>query len=279
MARVIDSQQAGRQALVAQAACALAILAGLGIAAVGLPGGVDSTPPSSLTLPEVTVTPAGAGQVAPSRPVDEAGIDARLARFTNAPRVTTPVVVNTNDGQPEPAPSVETKYLGPVTMGTRLLALMTIQGRQRFVKVGDQLPDESRVVEITPVEVVTEGPAGRKTYELASRSGQVLTHAPLGPGVKGGVPRTAAPVAPIPPVTASAVNSALSGNVKARPARRRPGDADGSPERFQEIVDQVKKSATGETSEDELMQKAKAVFEEETIKAVESKGSEKGGKQ
>lgn len=279
MARVIDSQQAGRQALVAQAACVLAVLAGLGVAAVGLPGGVDPTPPSSLTLPEVAVTPAGSGQASATRPVDEAGIEARLARFSNAPRVTSPVVVNTNDGQPAPATAAETKYLGPVGLGSRMLALMTIQGRQRFVKVGDALGDESHVVEITPTGVVTEGPAGRKTYELAARTGQVLTRATPGGGMKGGGPRTAAPPAPIPPATAAAVNSALAGNTKARAVRRRPGDADGSPERFQEIVDQVKKSATGETSEDDLMQKAKAVFEEESIKAAESKGTEKGGKQ
>ncbi|MCC6951102.1 MAG: hypothetical protein IT433_06605 [Phycisphaerales bacterium] len=279
MARVIDSQQAGRQALVAQAACALAIVAGLGVVAVGLPGGIDRTSPSTLTLPEVAVTPTGTGPAATTRPVDEAGIDARLARFSNAPRVTAPVVVNTNDGQPAPSPSAESKYLGPVALGPRLLALMSIQGKQRFVKVGDQLPDESRVEEITPTEVVTEGPLGRKTYELAARSGQVLTHAPIGAGGKGGIPRTAAPPAPVPPVTAAAVNSALAGNSKARPVRRRPGDADGSPERFQEIVDQVKKSGGGETSEDDLMQKAKAVFEEETIRASESKATEKGGKQ
>lgn len=278
MARVIDSQQAGRQALVAQAACALAVLAGLGVAAVGLPGGVDPTPPSSLTLPEVAVTPTGSGHAATTRPVDEAGIDARLARFSNAPRVTTPVVVNAGDGQPAPAAAAETKYLGPVGLGSRMLALMSVHGRQRFVKVGDALGDESHVVKVTPTEVVTDGPAGRKTYELASRTGQVLTRATPGAGIKG-MPRTTAPPAPLPPVTAAAVNSALAGNTKARAVRRRPGDADGSPERFQEIVDQVKKSATGETSEDELMQKAKAVFEEESIKAAESKGTEKGGKQ
>jgi hypothetical protein len=278
MARVIDSQQAGRQALVAQAACGLAVLAGLGVAAVGLPGGVDPTPPSSLTLPEVAVTPAGPGQTTAAHAVDEAGIDARLARFSNAPRITTPVVLNANDGQPAPASAAQTKYLGPVGLGARMLALMSVQGRQRFVKVGDALGDESHVMEITPTEVVTDGPAGRKAYELAGRTGQVLTRATPGAGMKGAA-RTATPPAPVPPITAAAVNSALAGNTKARAVRRRPGDADGSPERFQEIVDQVKKSGAGEASDDELMQKAKAVFEEESIKAAESKGSEKGGKQ
>jgi hypothetical protein len=291
-----DRKAASGQALAAQGAFAVLILAGLGVAAVGVPGLGSDVPPTAVTLPEVAPPAPRKGLGVQTRPVDQDAVAARMQLISNRPVQPAPAGGSSTPTETPPAPPAQTKYLGAVAFGATYMGLISHDSKQRFVRVGQTLADGSRVVEITPERLVTEGPNGRQVYEVGQRTGDILTRGTASPGTTGFPVLASKPLPTAPGAQGGdASRGALSGVGGAMAAgagkggrgtdatggrggpgggiagstggtRRTPGDPDGSPERLQEIIQQLKKSSDGLMNEDELHQKAKALFEEESIR-------------
>lgn len=153
----------------AQAGCvvALGLVAGAGWWARS-PGAV-TTPPAETTLPDVSsAAPDGGGVVTF---VDMPAIAARLDAIDNRPK---PVEVTPVEVTPPPvAPVSSVTFHGVATIGSRMLALVKVDGKQRFVGVGQTL-DGGTVRTITSDELVL-GPDPERRIPLAERSGGAIT--------------------------------------------------------------------------------------------------------
>lgn len=281
----VSRHAARTQAIVAQSAFAALVVVGAGVLAMGLPGlrGAEAVPEP--TLPQFELPAASQSTGLTLRPVDLGGVSQRLTLVSNSPKTQAPPDKPV-EAAPPPPPPAETRFLGVMSMGSAKRALLVEGGRQKFVRVGDALADGSRVVEIHETSVVVESEAGvRRTIELAARSGDRVTRAvpnatfvsPSPAFSKGGGTTGA-----IRPATTTAaitsgdgkslrISAGSGGGANTKPTARRPGTPDGSPERFEEIRTKLRSSGQFK-SEDELNDRLKQLFEEESI-AAEKRGN------
>lgn len=137
----INSAEARRRVRIAQ-------FAGLGLGVLAAALWAMDVPGLSRTLPaKPTVTDLAGGESAPEAPQviriahgDNIGIGERLDIAANRPPVAAPPPDAEITAPPTPAPT-ETpwKYLGPIEEPTRMLALVSLKGRQKIVSEGTEL--------------------------------------------------------------------------------------------------------------------------------------------
>lgn len=137
----INSAEARRRVRIAQ-------FAGLGLGVLAAALWAMDVPGLSRTLPaKPTVTDLRGGESTPEAPQviriahgDNIGIAERLDMAANRPLVAAPPPDAGTTAPPTPAPT-ETpwKYLGPIEEPTRMLALVSLKGRQKIVSEGTEL--------------------------------------------------------------------------------------------------------------------------------------------
>lgn len=246
------------QARLAQGACAVVLAAGATLGVIGLPGAKGDPVPETLIVPEPTVVAKTPGQTGVQVAIDTDALGARMSRLDNAPKV--PEVTTAAEQLPTtiaPPPPTESKYIGSLSMGERLLAILIDAGIQRVAKVGDTLADGAKIVAITHAAVTVEHNGARRDINLAKREGDATTRLAAAPAGKGG----ARPVSPTN-IRAAKVASLKGG--------RPPGTPDGSPERLQEIIRELRGSGNYK-DDNSLNEAAKEIFQAEAEKF------EKGG--
>lgn len=212
MAMYQNGQSAARNARLAQGA-AVVLLATVGVlGAVGIPGVLAPEVPAELRVNDVEIkVPKAAG--AAGQPVDYASLTNRLSLLENAPKLPD-APPSTEAGvtePPPPPPAPVVKYLGPARVGPLVLALVSDGGKQRFVKAGDRLSDDSRIQRILDGEIVVEKEGDESRIELSERVGALTTSGGNIPSIVGGgnvkplagAGRPGAPRAPAPPGQAS----------------------------------------------------------------------------
>lgn len=168
----------------AQAGCVVALGVVAGAAWWAKSPAAVATPPSEATLPDVAAATPGGGEAAPA--VDMPAIAARLATIDNRPR---PVEAPPVEVTPPPVqPESTIAFHGVATIGSRMLALVKVDGKQRFVGVGQGL-DGGTVRAITSDELVL-GPDPERRIPLAERTGGAVTRtqASAAPSMPGANP-------------------------------------------------------------------------------------------
>lgn len=171
-------QAAARNARLAQGA-AVVLLGAVGVlGAVGIPGMTPPKAPGELQVKETEVKIPPSPN-ATARGVDYASLSGRLSLLENAPK---PVEVSDSGGgeeasapPPPPPPAPVMKYLGPARVGSLTLALMSDNGKQRFVKAGDHLSDESVVKRVMSDGVEVEKGGVQSKIDLSERLGALTT--------------------------------------------------------------------------------------------------------
>jgi len=207
MLEVKDKAAALKFTRIAQVLFVVAGGAAVAVAFVGGAKGTSNTP-AAYTPSDVAVNLPGE-KVAVN--LDVSGASARMGLIGNAPRpVPPPEPVTPTDGGVTPTEPAATEtpagagdviqYLGPVRLGSKTLALLSIHGKQRFAGLNDST-DDGVVTEITSDHVTLTLRDVERKIDRASRSGEVLTRVSGVPGggkAPGVRPMTAAPRAVTP---------------------------------------------------------------------------------
>jgi hypothetical protein len=216
MLEVKDKAAALKFTRIAQVLFVVAGGAAVAVAFVGGPKGTSSTP-SDYKASDVAVNLPGEKAAVN---LDLAGASARMGLIGNAPRpVPPPEPVTPSDEGVAPTPPTATEahgggvdviqYLGPVRLGSKTLALLSIHGKQRFAGLNDSTED-GVVTEITSDHVTLTLREVERKINRASRSGEVLTRVsgvpgggkspfarPMTAAPRGVTPATPAPVQPM----------------------------------------------------------------------------------
>ncbi|MFA6045248.1 MAG: hypothetical protein WC718_09700 [Phycisphaerales bacterium] len=187
MATPQNGQSAARNARLAQGA-AVVLVATVGVlGAVGIPGLQAPEAPAEMHVNEVEIKmPRVAGAVA--QPVDYASLTNRLSLLENAPKLPDAPVAEagtTEPPPPPPPPPPAVKYLGPARVGPLVLALVSDGGKQRFVKAGDRLSDDSKIKQVLDGEIVVEKSGGEEHISLSERVGALTTSGVNIPNIVG----------------------------------------------------------------------------------------------
>jgi hypothetical protein len=186
----INSAEARRRVRIAQ-------FAGLGLGVLAAALWIMDVPGLSHTLPGKPAVPSlGAGSSAPEMVQvvriahgDPVGIAERLDLAANRPAVPAPTGGETEPPPPPPpAATTQWKYLGAIEEPTRLLALVSLKGRQKIVSEGTELkimtpaaegrPEApeyaATIMEIKREHIVIEEEGGaRQTIPLEGKTAKV----------------------------------------------------------------------------------------------------------
>lgn len=172
----LSKQKATTLTRAAQAALALLVVGAGAAIAMSSRFGSEPERAGTLVLPVVDVSGGKNSVAAVSNDIDFSAVGDRLGAVSNHPK---PVVVASTPGpgpnQPPTPAATEMKYLGAVGVGANKVALITDNGKQRFVGINDDLGG-GKVESITDTEVRIGGSAS-KVLTLASRSTDVVTRA------------------------------------------------------------------------------------------------------
>jgi len=107
------------------------------------------------------------------------------------------IATDTTHTETPPPPAAELKYLGPIGIGNRKLALIVHAGKQVILGVGDPIPGQDhKITEITDLEVTVEDGAAGKKIERANKSALAFTTiaSPAAPPAKPAAGPTDAPL-------------------------------------------------------------------------------------
>lgn len=187
----------------------LFVVAGGAAAAVAFVGGpkISSNPAEKYTPNVVAIQLPGERTVAD---MDLTGASARMGLIGNAPRpVPPPEDPKTEAQRPdegvkaEATPTTNTgggdviQYLGPVRLGTKTLALLSIHGKQRFAALNDAT-DDGTLTEISSDHVTLTLRDVERKIDRAARGSEVVTRVSSVSAGKGGMLRPAAVAQPRP---------------------------------------------------------------------------------
>lgn len=174
----MDRGKARTYSHVAQAGLVVAAGAALTVAALGLPFLRAPGDPKSLTLPTVDLPQAPKTADDPAKaPVDFSAVAQRLVLVSNSPRLPDATPTDTpapTDSPPTTPQGNQTRFLGVATIGTVRVALVHDGTRQRFVRLGDHIGDDT-VIAITDTKITLRGPTGERDLDLAPRTGPIVT--------------------------------------------------------------------------------------------------------
>ncbi len=203
----LSRSQAKRNTLLAQAGAAVLLGGAVVVAAVGLPSS-SSTEVAPVSIDQVMTERAAERQRVDSlKVVDEerehprvamSSIATRLMVLHDVPKAAEPQTEPVEEiptyvsNEPEKA---EIKFLGFISEPTRRVALLSVNGQQRFVAQGStasftlegSAPVKVSVVSIDGDELVLERQGVRETYHKSQRAGQVVTK------IEGRAPTARAP--------------------------------------------------------------------------------------
>lgn len=142
-----------------------------------------TAPPEPVRPPRPTPT-----EEVDTRPeIDSSLLAARLGSIRNHP-VPIPPTPPPNDEPPvdptPPQPPAEAvRYVGPMRVGSRLMAILSVENRQRlsgagrsFVYSVEGTSYTARVVEVTPEHVVLEENGVNRTIAVSDRRGDVVSY-------------------------------------------------------------------------------------------------------
>jgi hypothetical protein len=196
-----DRRQARRLTPIAQGVFALSLLAGGGLAATTIfrpqPALTEAAP---LSIPDLPPDPAFAKGAHASAGLSVEA-DSTAARWmlvknrpvpaaTQAPPTENPDQPPTTEPNTPPAPpgSVDRiRFLGVIRESRRMLALVSIEGRQRILAEGDSftlVPGDTtqlKVVKITALELIVNDGSEDKSIKRAERTGLAVGTAAPGP--------------------------------------------------------------------------------------------------
>jgi hypothetical protein len=171
----------------AQVTLALAVLFAAGVGLAGFPGSTIPLAPEPIAPPTAETISTKPAPAAEAPAVDVPDIAARLALIGNHPKPIEVVATDAGHVEPPPPAAAELKYLGPIGIGNRKLALMVHAGKQVILGVGDKLPgEEHKITEISDLEVTVEDGAAGKKIERANKSALAFTtiSSPAAPAAK-----------------------------------------------------------------------------------------------
>jgi len=161
-----------------QVALGIALLFAAAVAFAGFPGsGLPAHQRPEAAPGPATPPPSDATAKPDAEPIAVADMAARIRLVANHPK---PVEVAPTDAPSEvaPAPAAsEIKYLGPIGIGGRKLALLVIAGKQVILAEGDTMPGtEHHITQVTDLEVqIDEGGKEPKKVERANKSAVSVT--------------------------------------------------------------------------------------------------------
>ncbi|MDX2117324.1 MAG: hypothetical protein SFY96_03980 [Planctomycetota bacterium] len=172
-----------------------ALVLGAGVGVAGFPGAsLPKAPePVATVTPSTPTTATATPAAAPS--VEVPDIAARLGQLGNHPK---PIEVAVTPTETTPTPTASTeeiKYLGPIGIGQRKLALLVVSGKQVILGAGDTLPPkhEHKIAEVTDLEVqIDEGGKEPKKIERANKSAVAVTTI-VNPAAAPATPKAAGP--------------------------------------------------------------------------------------
>ena len=202
--------QAAKYRLFAQVAAGVALLAAGGVLAMSVARPQQESTAAKLELrpldPKKWLPPADIGQVK----ADIEGIASRMVLVSNSPKIAEVVKTDTSAPPPPPPFSLRdhVKYLGVVSEGSTLLALVAVDGKQRIVGAGDQVKVSADQVgtidEITVDALKLTSNKKQETIEIAHRALASVSHGAAAPtravdparpdGLRGADPRGRKPV-------------------------------------------------------------------------------------
>jgi hypothetical protein len=276
----LNRQKAGSLTKGAQAALVVLLLAGGAALAfrAGIGSGLERPADGPVVLPVVSLGDKNNG---PSRAAaDVNAIAARLNMVSNHPTATDPVPVAAGVQPPPPPPPADLRYLGAVGVGNMNMALVMDGGKQRFVRVGDQL-SAGKVESIDEGEIKIAGAVGAasRSITLATRGAEVLTRMH---GSRPGMVRPASPGQPnngFPAYTPPEQNFPQAGS-NGYPDYVRPDDY----KRFDEVRNQLRQSGQYGSDEELAEASAKMMHEKDSQMSPEQRkemmiklGAEKQG--
>lgn len=174
-----DRAQARRLTLCFQAAVGVLLLAAVAVGGLTL---TASEAPTRLAPLEPTTPTTRAGSAASPVRLEAEAISTRFNQIPNRPVVLQAEkpgpTVDTTPAQAPAGLAAHVRYLGPVMSGKKMMALIAVDGRQRFVSVGDEfsigppeLGRKARVISISAEEIVLDEGKGNVTISRAERSG------------------------------------------------------------------------------------------------------------
>ncbi len=119
--------------------------------------------------------------------IDSSLLAARLGSIRNHPVPVPPTPQPSEEPQPEPTPpeppAEAVRYVGPMRVGSRLMAILSVENRQRlsgagrsFVYSVEGTSYTARVVEVTPEHVVLEENGVKRTIAVSDRRGDVVSY-------------------------------------------------------------------------------------------------------
>lgn len=172
-------EKAKAVSLAAKAGAALAAAAAIAVAGLGLPGAAPAAPQGPLALPDTPgYTPPQIDTGAQISQVNLSGTSRRFGALSNAPRI--PEAAPTPDFETEappptpPAPTgPEIKYLGPISVGSLKLAMVTVDNVQKVVGRNERIAD-GKLVDITDQHIGVERENRVFIIERLNKSDDVL---------------------------------------------------------------------------------------------------------
>lgn len=249
----LDRSAALTHARLAQGACVIVLAAGAAVALMGIPGLTPRPAPEALTVPDAPAIVRPATHDDGLVPVQGSGVGSRMSLLANAPKVAGPAeTLPGTPPPPPPPPPAEARYIGALALGPKLLAILTDGDKQRVAGVGTVLADGSKVVEVKPEAVTVEKSGVRRDIPLAERQGEAITRLSSSRG-SGNAARSPGGTSP----RALKAVQAKGGRV--------PGTPDGSPDRLQEIIRDLRASGQYK-DENSLNEAAKEIFQVEAAK-------------
>jgi len=275
-ARNINKHQAGLYTRVAQVALVALVLASGAVAALGLPGG-SIRDPGDLTLPPVETPSGDPALVSTAPPVDLGAISDRLNRIKNSPKAPEVVVAATKPADtPPPTPPApdEVRYLGGVGLGSHMMALVSVGGKQVFVAIGDKIAIGT-VRSVTATEVQFEGETGTHVIRLAERGPEVVTRTTPGAAARAMAGVGVRPLRPpgnqftFPSASGQAFQAQPDGSLQKLPEYVSPDHG----MRYEQLRGELKSSGKF-SSEEELNETAAKVLEQE-LSGEKKKGDQR----
>ncbi|MEL7472353.1 MAG: hypothetical protein AAGK04_03480 [Planctomycetota bacterium] len=168
-----------RRAWLGRVAALVFASAGVGVAAVGLPGaelGPLATNPRPLPPPPETSEPENA-----SLPIDYDWLSERFDALATVTPPAAPEPTPDEPVQPDEPKQTPTRttgppiaFLGSIIEPGRRVALLRIDGAQRFIREGETLNDVE-LLEVTPDSVRVRLASGERTVAKATRKGVGIT--------------------------------------------------------------------------------------------------------
>ncbi len=282
----VDRSRAGTYSRAAQAGVGVLVLAGVGVAMMGLPKVEEPTDFSLPEVPEVAVARKASGSV-----IDAQGAAMRLAMVPGAPKPPAPPpppptqAQTRTDGEgvqpptPGPGSGEQLRYLGQASIGPMSAGLVALGTTQRFVRVGQAVEGEE-IRTIEPEFMILARDGAERRLDRSSRGMEVVTRVKGAPGGAAGAAKAAA--GPNPgaerrinlSAAARAIQPEHGANLKIMDEKAELGFRSEEDRQFYADIKEKLRSTGEFQDDDQLSTKARSMYQE--LREVEAQ--RRGGK-